>query len=119
MNNLYVISRDTEGGPFPRYRYSDELFDWFYEKLDYYSFGFDEWLKCDVNIEMTRKDNSTNGCRIWDKDGLYVTLFEINFLMEFTAEEWKDIQNFLRDKVYGEITLSLIVDYFYFKNPHI
>ena len=106
---LYVIYPDNEPSSetdYIKYKYSNELFEWFYDKVKYFSFSKDEWCDFKINKELTRKDNENNGCRITLSDGTYIKFYEVYFLMEFSFEEWQTINSV-------EVTMSEIIDYFY------
>lgn len=103
---MYIIEPDECG---TEYKYSDELFDWFYSRLKLYS-CWGAWDVADVDLKATRDDNSANGCRIWLKDGCYLKFCEYRFMLEFTYQEWDIIHARVK---WVTPKLSDIVDYFY------
>lgn len=92
-----------------RYKYSDGLFDWFYAKLKYFGFSTAEWHECVINKELTKKDNSENGCRIRLSDGTYVKFYEVYLMMEFTVAEWREIDKISDNKA----TMEDVINYYY------
>jgi hypothetical protein len=116
--NLYVVYPDDNTGEYPYYKYSDELFDWFYSRLKYDADNLDEFHPLDIDLEQTRKDNNPYGCRIWLKNGCYIKFTESILLMEFTSAERKEMKEIQIDRsgdylpIFG-ITLKSVVDYFY------
>lgn len=103
---LHVIRPDEH----PKYKYSDGLFDWFYSKVKYFGFSSETWEECVIIIEQTKRDNKSNGIRIWLQDGTYIKLDEVLLLMEFTGKEWNAIENLSKCDT---ITIQDVVTYYY------
>lgn len=112
MEYAIIIHPDNEVDldHFPFYKYSDELFDWFYSNLVMLGDSYCLWEPNSVNdidIKRTKEDHSSNGCRIWFKDGSYTKLYETLFMIKFNK---KDISNLPEDP-----KLSDLVNYYYEK----
>jgi len=107
---LVIVDPDeTPIEQYPKYKYSDGLFDWFYKRLKYWSEERERFVKCKINKERTKQDNSENGCRIILHNGDYIKFYEIYLLMEFTRQEHKE----LFDLSSFSITLEDVVNYYY------
>lgn len=91
------------------WKYSDELFDWFYSRLKFERNG-NYFESINIDIEETRNDNKEDGCRIRLLDGTYIKLQESNFLFEVSEKEMKAIQ---AGHFYKNVTITDLVNYFY------
>lgn len=107
---IYPDDEPTSDSVYPTYRYSDELFDWFYSKLKYTSDVPNGFEPLNLHYKWTKKDHAANGCRIYDKNGNYDKLSETYFLVELTREEWRGV-NIISE--YDEVRLSDLVNYYY------
>ncbi len=114
---LCVIKADeepTRTTNWVRYKYSEELFDWFYDRLKFFSEDDLTWLRCDakvLDLECTKRDHANNGCRIYFADGSgYIKFYDASFLIELTIEEWDIIYYQIADR---EPTIEDIVNFFY------
>lgn len=112
--NLYKIFPDKEPGAdtnFIRYKYSDGLFYWFYNRVKYYSNNDDNCLyKFDIDAEATKRDHKANGCRVYFDDKNYIKLYELTFYMEFTKEEYSIMD---MDAINWNPTIEDVVNYYY------
>jgi hypothetical protein len=113
---LYVVipnNKPTRETDYIRYKYSDDLFKWFYKRLKYYGFNTEKWTPCIIHKRFTRKDNSRNGCRIFFPDGSYVKFYEVYFLMEFKNKEWEKILEITKN---NHVSMEDIINYYYLYN---
>lgn len=110
MNVLYEINPDPEG---TEYKYSDELFNKFYGMLKYYSWSNKVYESVDnIDLVKTKEDHELDGCRIWDKKGCYVKIYDCKFLIEISEEllpvftregidELSDLVEYLNKEIHG------------------
>jgi len=105
--HLILVDNDEDG---TSYKYSDELFDWFYSRVKYYrDYGYIfKNFESFFNYHYTKEDHRENGCRIYDNNHQYIKLYETSFLMSFDEKELNEITS-----RYGCPSVEDIVDYFY------
>jgi hypothetical protein len=106
-----------------KYKYSDGLFDWFWDKVKYYYSGsidvkHDREYLNEVDLKQTKEDNSENGCRVWSKEG-YWKYYDLTFVLEIQDGMFYNLADKygtgVNEKLKVNLSLKDLVNYYYEK----